>query len=274
LIDELFKKEPSYDNLMHLDQRVSQWMFENASELHEVSKGGKRVANGLVSDAVLDVQRLLLSIYRLFIRSRLHRAFLTSENMLRRAYCTEQFCRANQEFFELGDRLLATRNMLAFHDLTSVLVDNALFYGIKLSQDAFMLFENCASDALGKSRMLLKRIVTGFPVCPAVILAQRGLEVLDTLATRSAKPVNMTHPLEECDVPSYPMADTTTKGLGHDSIPVHMSVPTPPPSTGSFGPTVGGTLGLDLTSLPAAFDIADWDQWLRSVGITQGLSYS
>lgn len=220
-----------------------------------------------VPEDVLDSQRLFINVNRVFLRSRIHRAFLESENPVQRAYCAEQYCISSREFFPAADMLFDMPTTMVLQDAVAFTVDNALFYGIKVSKGNQTLFRDTTERCVKQFNYLLDK-ATRFSNCPAGQLARNGRHILDNLTSPSdVRRTDMMHPLEECDrsncpaanpapTPPSSAADSLPAGNGEASIPVT--------ENGLIEPIQGLGPGV----LPTAFEVSDWDQWLRSMGVS------
>ncbi|ANB11591.1 Asg1p [Sugiyamaella lignohabitans] len=267
LIDEVHKSEPSNAKLTELDQQVSEWTFSQGCELSysfNIEEYDSPFKN------VIIMQRLYILVIKNFFRSRMHRLFLSSENRTHRMYSTEQYFLSNFEFCTHVTELMKYERSFGLTELVTFLVDNALFYSIKLATtDQFILCGDCAKTTAAKLHYLLELTVS--EQCrpnrstSSIRIAKSGLKIIETLESLYNQPAG-TKPspdegvemLKKASKLPHPYEDqsSTPGSSGFSNYSQQQQQPEQRPN--------------DIFSRPPlSFDLSDWDNWLQEFPLDQ-----
>lgn len=206
-VDELLMPESgekNYTNLLQLDQKISAWWFE------VIKCYGDRLNEPLYSDSMLEAlpinedqsledrivrgQFWSLAVYRLFLRSRMHREILQSPDPQKSAYSTEQFYQANKSFTIMVKKLLDMRISHGLTDLTGFAIDNLLYYTMRsyvCNDREKYPFRSYATETAERLEDILRKVASLGSSMSSI--AQNSLDA--AAALKNGRNISVIHPL-------------------------------------------------------------------------------
>lgn len=218
-VDELLMPESgekNYTNLLQLDQKISAWWFE------VIKCYGEKLNEPLYSDSMLETlpinedesleDRIIrgqfwsLAVYRLFLRSRMHREILLSPDPQKSAYSTEQFYQANKSFTIMVKKLLDMRISHGLTDLTGFAIDNLLYYTMRsyvCNDREKYPFRSYATETAERLEDILRKVASLGSSMSSI--AQNSLDA--AAALKNGRSISVIHPLVA--VQETPEQDTT-----------------------------------------------------------------